>query len=232
MTIQVILRAKEGDATEDQLVSKEIWNEPSKGGICDKFVYVSPLYSTLPSLLSFGVFGLTGRGQRQVLPFLSCSLVLGGNPAATKWLRTSHHVCIFNLNVSVGDRKKEPNKVTILFFTSWRKNFYSILPLKCTNKTIAIKLKRINHNARNLCDCFFFFKILSIHLRGGHGVYGIAVLSFFSKGISKILILMCSIAVSSSPGVCGFSHFWLTVFSKRRSFMVLRYRSFALSCLM
>ena len=52
------------------------------------------------------------------------------------------------------------------------------------------------------------------------GVYGIAVLSFFSKGISKILILMCGIAVSSSRGVCGFSHFWLTVFSKRRSFMV------------
>ena len=85
---------------------------------------------------------------------------------------------------------------------------------------------------RGICAIVFFFKILSIHLRGGHGVYGIAVLSFFSKGISKILILMCGIAVSSSPAVCGFSHFWLTVFGKRRSFTVLRYRSFALSCLM
>ena len=185
MTIQVILRAKEGDATEDQLVSKEIWNEPSKGGISfseyvgDKFVYVSPLYSTLPSLLSFGVFGLTGRGQRQVLPFLSCSLVLGGNPAATKWLRTSHHVCIFNLNVSVGDRKKEPNKVTILFFTSWRKNFYSILPMKCTNKTIAIKLKRINHNARNLCDCFFFQNSFNPFKRGTWGLRYCGIELFF-----------------------------------------------------
>ena len=44
------------------------------------------------------------------------------------------------------------------------------------------------------------------------GVYGIAVLSFFSSGISVIWILMCGIAVSSSPAVCGFSSFWLTVF--------------------
>ena len=36
------------------------------------------------------------------------------------------------------------------------------------------------------------------------GVYGIAVLSFFSSGISVILILMCGIVVSSSPVVCGF----------------------------
>ena len=41
--------------------------------------------------------------------FLSCSLVLGGYLAATNRLRTSCHVCIFNLNVSVGD--KEPNRV-------------------------------------------------------------------------------------------------------------------------
>ena len=41
------------------------------------------------------------------------------------------------------------------------------------------------------------------------GVYGIAVLSFFSSGISVILILMCGIAVSSSPAVCGFFFFIL-----------------------
>ena len=65
---------------------------------------------------------------------------------------------------------------------------------------------------------------------GDIGVYGIAVLSFFfSSGISVILILMCGIAVSSSPEVCGFSPFWLTVFGKRRSLAVLRYRSFALN---
>ena len=53
------------------------------------------------------------------------------------------------------------------------------------------------------------------------GVYGIAV----------ILILICGIAVSSWPAVCGFSSFWVTVFDKRRSFTVLRYCSFSLSCL-
>ena len=74
--------------------------------------------------------------------------------------------------------------------------------------------------------------MFSIHSRGGHGGLRYCGIELFFKGISKILILMCGIAVSSSPGVCGFSHFWLTVFSKRRSFMVLRYRSFALSCLM
>ena len=43
---------------------------------------------------------------------------------------------------------------------------------------------------------------------------------------------MCgTTAVSSSLAVCGFSSFWLTVIGKRRSFTVLWYRSFALSCL-
>ena len=61
------------------------------------------------------------------------------------------------------------------------------------------------------------------------GVYGIAVLGFFSRGISVILILMCGIAVSSSSAVCGFSSFWLMVFGEIRLFTVLRYRLFALS---
>ena len=56
-------------------------------------------------------------------------------------------------------------------------------------------------------------------------VYGIAALGFFSCLILAIEILMCSIAV------CGFSSFWLMVVGKRRSFTVLWYRSFALSCL-
>ena len=64
---------------------------------------------------------------------------------------------------------------------------------------------------------------------GDIGVYAIAVLSFFSSGISVILILMCGIAVSSLPAVCGFSSFWVMVFDKRRSFTVLRYCSFSLS---
>ena len=55
------------------------------------------------------------------------------------------------------------------------------------------------------------------------GVYGIAVLSIFSSGILVIFILKYSIAVSSSPAVCGFSSFRVTVFGKRRSFMVLRH---------
>ena len=50
---------------------------------------------------------------------------------------------------------------------------------------------------------------------GDMGVYGIAVLGFFSCGISVILILMCGIAVSSSlAAVCGISSFWLTVFGE------------------
>ena len=40
------------------------------------------------------------------------------------------------------------------------------------------------------------------------GVYGIAVLDFFSCGIAVILILTCGIAVSSSSAVCAvFHHF-------------------------
>ena len=50
---------------------------------------------------------------------------------------------------------------------------------------------------------------------GDMGVYGIAVLSFFSSSILVILILTCSIALSSRPEVYGFSSFWLAVFGKR-----------------
>ena len=67
---------------------------------------------------------------------------------------------------------------------------------------------------------------------GDMGGYGIAVLGFFSCGISVILILTCGIAVSSSSAVCGFSSFWLTVFGEIRLirlFTVLRYGLFALS---
>ena len=59
---------------------------------------------------------------------------------------------------------------------------------------------------------------------GGMGVYGIAVLGFFSCAISVILILTCGIAVSSSSAVCGFSSFLLTVFGEIRLFTVLQYR--------
>ena len=59
---------------------------------------------------------------------------------------------------------------------------------------------------------------------GGHGGlrYCGIVVSCFSSGISVILILMCGIAVSSSPAaVCSVSSFLLTVFGKRRSFTML-----------
>ena len=42
---------------------------------------------------------------------------------------------------------------------------------------------------------------------------------------------MWAVTVSFSSAVCGFSSFWLTVFSKRRSFTVSQYRSFVLSSL-
>ena len=61
-------------------------------------------------------------------------------------------------------------------------------------------------------------------------MYGIVVLNIFSSGISVILILMCGIAVSSSPAFCNFSSFWLTVFCKR-CFVVLWHCSFVLSSL-
>ena len=64
---------------------------------------------------------------------------------------------------------------------------------------------------------------------GDMGGYGIAVLGFFSCGISVILILTCGIAVSSSSAVCGFSSFWLMVFGEIRLFTVLRYCLFELS---
>ena len=48
---------------------------------------------------------------------------------------------------------------------------------------------------------------------GGHGgLWYCSILSIFSSGILVILILMCGIAVSSSPAVtvhvCGFSSLW------------------------
>ena len=70
---------------------------------------------------------------------------------------------------------------------------------------------------------------LHAYIEGDMGVYGIAVLDFFSCGIAVILILTCGIAVSSRFKVCGFSSFWLTVFGEIRLFTVLRYRLFALS---
>ena len=66
---------------------------------------------------------------------------------------------------------------------------------------------------------------------GDIGVYGIAVLIFFFKRYfgNFDFNVRYNIAVSSSPEVCGFSPFRLTVFGKRRSFAALRYRSFALN---
>ena len=55
--------------------------------------------------------------------------------------------------------------------------------------------------------------------------------AFFSSSISVISISMWAVTVSFSSAVCGFSSFWLTVFSKRRSFTVSQYRSFVLSSL-
>ena len=51
-------------------------------------------------------------------------------------------------------------------------------------------------------------------MEGDLRVYGIVILSFFSSVFSVIWILMCGIAVSVSPAVCGFSSFWTTVFGK------------------
>ena len=66
---------------------------------------------------------------------------------------------------------------------------------------------------RNAHSMAPFLPYFSFH-EGDMGVYGIAVLGFFSCGISVILILTCGIAVSSSLAVCGISSFWLTVFGE------------------
>ena len=60
---------------------------------------------------------------------------------------------------------------------------------------------------------------------------GVQGVELFSSGILLVLILMCGIAVSCSPAVYGFASFCLTVFGKRRSFMVLLYHLCALTCL-
>ena len=57
-------------------------------------------------------------------------------------------------------------------------------------------------------------RLTASYMEGDMGVYSIAVLGFFSCGISVILILTCGIAVSSSLAVCGISSFWLTVFGE------------------
>ena len=75
------------------------------------------------------------------------------------------------------------------------------------------------------------FAFMQSALRGGHVGLRYCGIEYFSSGISLILILMCGIAVSSSPPVCCISSFWVTVFGKRRSFKVFRCCSFSLSCL-
>ena len=64
------------------------------------------------------------------------------------------------------------------------------------------------------------------------GVYGITLLSFLSSGILVILILMCGIAVSSSPVYAVFHPSGYRYSVKEDPLMVLRYCSFGLSCLM
>ena len=53
----------------------------------------------------------------------------------------------------------------------------------------------------------------------------------FSSGILVTSILMCGIAISYGPVVCGFSSFLIMVFGKRRSFTVKQYHFLVLSCL-
>ena len=65
---------------------------------------------------------------------------------------------------------------------------------------------------------FFLKKQCQTVKVGGHG-------GLRYCGISVILILNWGIKALFSPVVCSFSPFWLTVFGKRRSFIVLRYFS-------
>ena len=83
-------------------------------------------------------------------------------------------------------------------------------------RTIKFKPRiKLNHNI-----VYTKQKLIFILRRG---TWGFTVLSFFSSSFLVILILMCNIAVSSSPAVCGFSSFWLTILGERRSSTVLQY---------
>ena len=101
------------------------------------------------------------------------------------------------------------------------------------HKVQAFKVLKLSHECKRifrlLTTCLYKPVCIAQYSEGDMGVYGIAVLGFFSCGISVILILTCGIAVSSSSAVCGFSSFWLTVFGEIRLFTVFRYRLFALS---
>ena len=68
---------------------------------------------------------------------------------------------------------------------------------------------------------------------GDMGVYGIAVLRFFSSGISVILIFNdCAVLLYHlALRYAVFHPFGVTVFDKTRSFTLLLYCSFSLSCL-
>ena len=91
-----------------------------------------------------------------------------------------------------------------------------------------LKIRARRRRKRRLKSEFAFMQSA---LRGGHVGLRYCGIEYFSSGISLILILMCGIAVTSSPPVCCFSSFWVTVFGKRRSFKVFRCCSFSLSCL-
>ena len=72
----------------------------------------------------------------------------------------------------------------------------------------ATQLRRLIVGIAGLLQCTHHLSFAPNCLtEGDMGVYGIAVLGFFSCGISVILILTCGIAVSSSSAVGGFHHF-------------------------
>ena len=80
---------------------------------------------------------------------------------------------------------------------------------------VYMKTKRLG-TGKTLQSCLFFghsFRPVrltctrSYMYEGDMGVYGIAVLGFFSCGILGILILTCGIVVSSSSAVRDFHHF-------------------------
>ena len=110
------------------------------------------------------------------------------------------------------------------------KHFDITISLICAPQITELKINVYANEIHQAFETLTRFALILKNLEEGDmGVYGIAVLGFFSYGISVILILTCGITVSSSSAVCGFSSFWLTVFGEIRLFTVLRYRLFALS---
>lgn len=155
------------------------------------------------------------------------------------------------MSITLWSFQVHPCILSFLYPQCW-KPLFEPLPCKLATKRSRRKIwlkflfsvLLIGHQQRvrsdkNMDQCLSHFQNLKLPSCGGcaqpetqpHQVYQETGHICFSSGILVTSTLMCSIAVSYGPVVCGFSSFLLTVLGKRRSFTVLQYYVFVLSCL-